>query len=270
MAPPPQIAAEGVTVCAGASATLTATSTDENATINWYADATGGNILFTGSSFTTPVLNANTSYYAEAVDKTTSCVSATRASAQVQLLQPLPAPVVTVDSITSTSLTFQWDAVSGATGYKVSIDNGQTFTDPSSGANGLTQTFTGLQPEQSITIIVQATGTSSCEDSANSAAVTGTTKSAAGDLIYVPNAFTPNADGKNDIIYVHSENIQSLKFYVYDQWGELLYTSLSQQNGWNGTYRGKKEPVGVYVYYLEAIMNDGQHLTKKGTITLIR
>jgi hypothetical protein len=41
-------------------------------------------------------------------------------------------------------------------------------------------------------------------------------------------------------------------------------------DGWDGTYKGTKEPVGVYVYYLEAIMNDGQHLTKKGTITLLR
>jgi len=86
----------------------------------------------------------------------------------------------------------------------------------------------------------------------------------------VPNAFTPNGDGRNDIVYVHSTNIRSLKFYVYDQWGELLYTSLNQANGWDGTYKGTKEPVGVYVYYLEATMNDGLLVNKKGTITLLR
>jgi gliding motility-associated-like protein len=88
--------------------------------------------------------------------------------------------------------------------------------------------------------------------------------------IYVPNAFTPNGDGKNDMVHVHGETIQSLKFYIYDQWGELLFTSTDPQNGWDGTYKRNKEPAGVYVYYLQAIMADGQKITKKGTITLIR
>ena len=89
-------------------------------------------------------------------------------------------------------------------------------------------------------------------------------------MVYVPNAFTPNGDGKNDVVHVHSESIQSMRFVIYDQWGELIYTSTNIQNGWDGTYKGTKEPVGVYVYYLDAIMIDGQKVTKKGTITLLR
>lgn len=180
------------------------------------------------------------------------------------------APVVMVASTTTSSVTFQWNAVTGATGYQVSTDNGQTFTDPSSGSNGLTHTVDGLQPKQSVSIIVRVAGASPCQPSALSVAVTGTTLSPLGDQIFVANAFTPNGDGKNDIVYVRSANIKSLKFYVYDQWGELLYTSLDQNNGWDGTYKGTKEPVGVYVYYLEAIMNDGQQVNKKGMITLLR
>ncbi|HZY37416.1 MAG TPA: FG-GAP-like repeat-containing protein [Mucilaginibacter sp.] len=88
--------------------------------------------------------------------------------------------------------------------------------------------------------------------------------------IYVPNAFTPNGDGKNDQVHVHSESIQTMSFYIYDQWGELIFTTTNIQNGWDGTYKGTKEPVGVYVYYLQATMIDGQKITKKGTITLIR
>jgi gliding motility-associated-like protein len=182
----------------------------------------------------------------------------------------LPAPAVSVGATTTSSVIFQWDAVSGATGYQVSIDNGQTFTDPSSGSNGLTHTVSGLQAQQSVTIIVRAVGNSSCALSSNSTAVTGIAASPLGDQIFVPNAFTPNGDGRNDIVYVHSANIKSLKFYIYDQWGELLYTSLNQTSGWDGTYKGTKEPVGVYVYYLEAVMNDGQWVNKKGTITLLR
>jgi gliding motility-associated-like protein len=90
------------------------------------------------------------------------------------------------------------------------------------------------------------------------------------DIIYCPNAFTPNGDGRNDIWEVEGENIQSLKFYIYDQWGELLFTSTSKQNGWDGTYRGTKEPVGTYVYYLNAVMDDGQNIKRKGTIALLK
>ncbi len=216
------------------------------------------------------VVNANTSYYAEAVNSTTGCVSAARAVVQAQLLQQLPAPVVSKQSSTISVITFQWDAIDGATGYQVSTDGGQTFTDPSSGVDGLTHTITGLQPNEAVTIIVRATGKASCELSTSSTAFTASAISALGDKVFVANAFTPNGDGNNDRVYVHSDNIKSLKFYVYDQWGELIYTSLRQEDGWDGTYKGAKEPVGVYVYYLEAIMYGGEQVNKKGTITLLR
>nr|MCS3813874.1 gliding motility-associated-like protein [Mucilaginibacter sp. X4EP1] len=267
--PIPQLTVQNSAICPGSNATLTATSSDPSVTINWYATATDNNILYSGGSFVTSTINTATSYYAQAVDNNTGCMS-TRSVAQVNILQQLTAPVVTVESTTSSSVTFQWDAVDGATGYQVSIDNGQTFTNPSSGSNGLTHTISGLQPEQSVTILVQALGATACQLSGSSTAVTAQAVNLFSNVIYVPNAFTPNGDGNNDIVYVHSESIRSLKFYIYDQWGELLYTSTSQQSGWDGSYRGKKEPVGVYVYYLEAIMNDGKQINKKGTITLLR
>ena len=270
MNPLPVLTVQGAAVCPGSNAVLTASSSTANVTINWYAGATGGSIIHTGNTYTTPAVTANTSYYAEAVNNATGCVSASRSQVQATLLGQLAAPVVSVAATTISSITFQWDAVDGAIGYQVSIDNGQTFGDPSSGPDGLTNTITGLQPNQSVTIIVRATGVLSCQLSTSSTAVTAEAVSALGDHIYVANAFTPNGDGNNDVVYVHSDNIKSLKFYVYDQWGELIFTSLSQQNGWDGTYRGAKEPVGVYVYYLEAIMYSGDKVTKKGSITLLR
>jgi gliding motility-associated-like protein len=266
----PQITASNAGACPGSSTTLTATSTGQNAAINWYAAATGGNILFTGNTFTTPVLNATTSYYAEAVDNTTGCVSAARSQVQATILQQLAAPVVTAGATTATSIIFQWTAVPGATGYLVSTDNGQTFNAPTSGSDSLTEKITGLQPETSVTILVKALGSQPCQLSGSSTAVTAKAVNPSGNQIYVANAFTPNGDGKNDVVYVHSETIKSMKFYIYDQWGELLYKSDSQQNGWDGTYKGKKEPVGVYVYYVEAVLTDGQQITKKGTITLLK
>lgn len=268
--PLPQLTSQGASICPGASANISATGNNANVIVNWYATASDNNKLFSGNNFVTPNLSANTTYYAEGVDNTTSCVSATRNAVQVIILQQLPAPVVTVNTTTSSSITFQWTAVNGATGYQVSIDNGQTFTAPSSGSNGLTHTVSGLQTQQSVTILVQAVGNAPCQLSGSSTAVTALAVNQLGNQVFVANVFTPNGDGRNDIVYVHSPNIKSLKFYIYDQWGELLYTSLNQNDGWDGTYKGKKEPVGVYVYYVEATMIDGQVVNKKGTITLLR
>ncbi|MCO5946269.1 gliding motility-associated C-terminal domain-containing protein [Mucilaginibacter flavidus] len=266
--PLPTISAQGANVCPGDPATLVSNNTDLDVTVNWYASATGGAILFTGNSVTTPPINANTSYYAEAVNN--SCSSAARAKADVQIIQPLPAPVPQAIALKAPNITFEWSPVSGADGYLVSTDNRQTFTAPSSGSNGNTHTVTGLQIGQSVTLIVRATGDVSCKESANSTQVTALAVNPLIDQVFVANAFTPNGDGKNDVVYVHNENIKTLKFYVYSQWGELLFMSQSQQNGWDGTFKGKAEPAGVYVYYVEITLTNGEKVNKKGTITLLR
>jgi gliding motility-associated-like protein len=266
--PLPQITAQNVSVCSGSPASLTASTTDSTATVSWYSTAAGGSTLATGNTFTTPVLDSATMYYAVATDSTTGCSPPARAAVMVTILQPLPQPVVVVDSAAVTNITFSWAAVPGATGYLVSADGGLTFNAPSSGSNGLTTTISGLQPAQSVTLIVEATGSQPCQSSAASAAITGTTLT--NNIVYVPNAFTPNGDGINDVLHVHSDAIKTMNFYIYDEWGELLFTSTNIQNGWDGTYKGQKERVGVYVYYLQAVMNNGEIVNKKGTITLLK
>jgi gliding motility-associated-like protein len=265
----PQASTQGTSICPGTNTTISATSATPGAIIRWYADNTGGAALFTGTNFTTPVLSANTTYYAEA-EVTGGCVSTTRTPVTVTILGPLAAPVVTVGSTTTESITFTWAAVTGATGYEVSLDNGQHFVAPSTGTTGLSHTITGLQPGASATIIVRATGNTTCQLSANSAAVTGTTSNPFGNGLFIPNAFTPNGDGNNDILYVYGTAIKTLTLSIYDQWGELQFKSTNKSSGWDGTYKGTKQPVGVYVYYVEATLNDGQLIKRKGTVTLLR
>jgi gliding motility-associated-like protein len=266
----PQVSSAGTSICPGLSTTLNATTGTAGATIKWYADATGGTALSTGNSFGTPPLSANTTYYAEAVSATGNCLSPSRTAVTVFILQPLPAPVPSVGTTTISSVAFEWGAVSGATGYEVSLDNGNTFSAPSSGSNGLSHVVTGLKPDQSVTIIVRAIGATACELSANSAAVTGTSTNPLGDGIYIPNAFTPNGDGNNDVLMVYGNVIQSIVFSIYDQWGELQFKTTNKDTGWDGTYKGTRQPVGVYVYYLEVTTKDNQVIKKKGTVTLLR
>ncbi|TCD00425.1 gliding motility-associated C-terminal domain-containing protein [Pedobacter psychroterrae] len=255
-------------ICSGSTATFSVTSPNADFRYNWYTVSEGGTPVASGSNWTSPNVTVNTTYYLEVVNKE-GCASATRQPAEITVLPILLAPVVTIESVTQHSITFKWNPVSGVTGYMVSIDNGQTYTAPSSGSNGLTHTVNNLRGSETVTFLVKATGILVCQESENSSATTGETIKEFDD-IFVPNAFTPNNDGQNDIVYVRSQTLKTLRFYIYSQWGEQLYYSTNIANGWDGTFKGISQPTGVYIYTLKATMNDGREINKKGTITLIK
>ncbi|MCB0539256.1 MAG: PKD domain-containing protein, partial [Bacteroidetes bacterium] len=89
-------------------------------------------------------------------------------------------------------------------------------------------------------------------------------------LIGVPNAFSPNNDGVNDIIYVEGIGIVELKFLIYNRWGELVFEGNSQNEGWDGTYKGVAQEMEVYTYVVNAKLLDGTYPVLKGNITLLR
>lgn len=89
-------------------------------------------------------------------------------------------------------------------------------------------------------------------------------------FIYVPNAFTPNGDGKNDILFVQSDIVADLYFAIYDRWGEKVFETTNILKGWDGKYKGKALDPAVFVYYLKATCINYRIFEKKGNITLIR
>lgn len=88
--------------------------------------------------------------------------------------------------------------------------------------------------------------------------------------IFVPNAFSPNGVGKNELLYVYSNYIQTLEMHIFNQWGQKMITITDKNQGWDGKFKGSPQPVGVYVYVLKAVMTDGRQINKKGSITLVR
>jgi gliding motility-associated-like protein len=93
----------------------------------------------------------------------------------------------------------------------------------------------------------------------------------AGPELYVPNAFTPNNDGLNDLLRVTPIGIQSFGYLaIYDRWGQLMYRTTNYRTGWDGTFRGAKMPTGTFVYLVQAIDYRGKPLVRKGTVTLLR
>lgn len=90
------------------------------------------------------------------------------------------------------------------------------------------------------------------------------------EIIYVPNAFTPNHDGMNDNWSISTENITTMTVAIYNRWGHKIYTSDNPAFSWDGTYNGAKAPEGVYVYQLNASGLHGKSFEKTGTLTLYR
>jgi gliding motility-associated-like protein len=89
-------------------------------------------------------------------------------------------------------------------------------------------------------------------------------------LFDVPNAFSPNGDGVNDMIFVKGFGIAKLQWNIYNRWGILVFQSTNKNTGWDGMYNGRMQPEDVYHYVLEVKMSDGTKYTKKGDITLLK
>jgi gliding motility-associated-like protein len=89
-------------------------------------------------------------------------------------------------------------------------------------------------------------------------------------LIGVPNAFSPNGDGVNDVVKVEGKGIVTLSFRIYNRWGEKVFETTDQSIGWNGIYKGTLQEMEVYTYALEATLINGQTIPLKGNITLLR
>jgi len=88
--------------------------------------------------------------------------------------------------------------------------------------------------------------------------------------VFVPNVFSPNGDGKNDILYVYGTYIDKIEMRIFNQWGQEIAIINNKTQGWDGRYKGTAQPVGVYVYVLKAALSTGKNITLKGSITIIR
>jgi gliding motility-associated-like protein len=88
--------------------------------------------------------------------------------------------------------------------------------------------------------------------------------------IFVPNAFSPNGDGDNDLLFVRGNNLTDIYFAVYDRWGQLMFETTDQSVGWDGTFDGAELDPAVFAWYLEGLCDDGFEIFLKGDVTLLR
>ncbi|MCF2520475.1 gliding motility-associated C-terminal domain-containing protein [Dyadobacter sp. CY351] len=87
----------------------------------------------------------------------------------------------------------------------------------------------------------------------------------------VPTAFTPDGDGKNEILMPVINEITSLNYFkIYNRWGELMFYTKDMNKGWDGTFAGKQAISGTYVWMIEGISNEGKVMRKNGSVMLIK
>ena len=94
--------------------------------------------------------------------------------------------------------------------------------------------------------------------------------------IFIPNTFTPNGDGQNDIFYPRGSGVSKIKaFRIYNRWGELLFerTNININdagNSWDGSFNGGNVRPDVYVYLVDAVCDTGEPIFIKGDVTIIK
>jgi gliding motility-associated-like protein len=251
-----------VFVCNATAATFNVNNPVAGTTYNWYSAATGGTLLGTGNTLVVNNVTATVNVFLEGV--ALGCASTARDRATAAIRPNLANPVAVVDSVTTNTVYFRWAAVPNATGYEVSTNGGTTWTAPSSGSTGTTHVVGGQQLGATVTLQVRALG--GCLP-AVSAPVSGQTRT---DEVYFPNAFSPNGDGKNDVWRAYSNVVRTIRVMVFNQWGEKIFESADLNTGWNGTQGGKAQPSGVYMFVAEIVKNNGERITRKGSINLVR
>ena len=142
------------------------------------------------------------------------------------------------------------------------------WTPPTDIANAANATTTAT-PKQTTTFIVEVKDSLGCSDTA-SVVINVDIPLCQEPYIFIPRAFSPNADGLNDKMFVRGEYLKELEFAIYNRWGERVFYSTSLESGWDGTHNGKAVAPDVYGYYVKGTCKKGEAFFSKGNITVLK
>lgn len=154
-----------------------------------------------------------------------------------------------IHALTDTTLKIVWSPVTG-------VDNPTAFD-------------TKVTPEVTTTYVVTIVDASGCSKS-DTVTIYIISNECGDESVFIPNTFTPNGDGKNDVLYARSNNLTSAYFAVYNRWGELVFETTDFHKGWDGVYKGMKADPAVFAWYVKGKCLNGKEFFKKGNVTLIR
>lgn len=96
------------------------------------------------------------------------------------------------------------------------------------------------------------------------------------EAVYIPNTFSPNGDGTNDVFYIRGKGVNFIKsFRIFNRWGQEVFKRENIaiddiSSGWNGTYKSQPQAADVYVYFIEAYCDTNERFELRGNVTLLR
>ena len=220
------------TICEGTSLTLSAYN--NNATYLWQDGSTGTNYEVTG----------------EGIYSVVASIGSCRAGDTIAVnLSPKPSFTLGEDQFICTGQEVQLAPLMNVpVSYLWQDGNtGPSYTVTKAGTYALTATGTCGSYTDSVTITM------------------GTCN------LYMPNAFTPNGDGLNDLFRVkYVFPIKSFVLRIYDRFGEKVFESGDIHKGWDGTFKGEPALAGAYVWTITLVSAEGKPETGKGVVTLVR
>ncbi len=252
----PQMAVVNDTIiCSGQSPLLIAQA-EPLMTIKWFDQDSAGTMLGMGSAYQPAAIFQNVTYYVE-VTGLNGCVTERSALN----INTNPSPIA--------DFSF---AITGQQGnYSVILNNTTLFGDYYSWTLHDTayQTSQNLSPSFTVTtpgeyeLWLIADNAFGCRDSMFKRIYIG-----ASNEWFIPNTFTPNNDGKNDIFRVRGRGVITKEMKIYDQWGSLLFFT-DTNPVWDGTVKGETVQNGTYMYHV-IISKDDQEEVVTGAITVIK
>ncbi|MES2132206.1 MAG: gliding motility-associated C-terminal domain-containing protein [Bacteroidota bacterium] len=239
--PMPLLTANSVTVCSGFQANLLASG----ASVYSWSPSTNLNTTSGASVIATPTVS--TEYII--TGSLGMCTSTLQAVVHVN---PLPDVSIQVSS-----------SIINTPGESVSLtaSGGNTYL----WSNGLATALISVAPSQTSNYCVTAITPEGCEQK-----TCITIEVSLESTLYIPNAFTPNGDNLNDVLYTPGTNITSYHLVIYNRWGNLVFESRDAEHGWDGTYRGERVKDDVYNYLLVAEGIDHEVYKKTGFIAVLK
>ncbi|MBS3914861.1 MAG: gliding motility-associated C-terminal domain-containing protein, partial [Bacteroidetes bacterium] len=252
--PHPKIDPSSMMGCAPLTVTFSESTGNPNYICNWHFD--NGNAM-NKASVTRTFANIGNNNVKLVVTNEYGCVDSTtmivplyaRPKASFDILDP--DPIYTTDTVhfknTSTgAVDYFWDLDMGD--YSYNTDTMKQYPDPGK-----------------YKVWLWAYNASGCADS-----VSKIVDIRVKPWIYVPNAFTPNGDGLNDVFGVKSKYIESFDLMLYNRWGEIIYKTQDINFEWDATYLSKEVPSGVYVYVIFGRDYYGKSVYLKGDVNVLR
>ncbi len=143
------------------------------------------------------------------------------------------------------------------------IGNGDVEWSPPTWLDCPTCPNTWAAPEESTTYTVTLTGDNGCSATDRITIILNGT-------LFVPNTFTPNDDGVNDLFGALGSEIETFTLLVFDRWGELIFRTDDIDGRWDGTYKGHDSPIDTYVWRVDATELSGHKHHRIGHVNLVR